>query len=119
MSDLSTLLTRVRANGVARAYEPNQVPLTPSYPYMVGSLAPVPGVQTLDGHRHLGQRFVAQVFSKTSDGIEVISDALDAVFNGKALPLDGSPVAEHELSSQLARDPDDRGVLNITHTYRY
>ena len=60
-----------------------------------------------------------QHFSRTHDGLTDVADATFATFDGKTLPIDGEPVCWQEVTSGVYRDPDDQGVLTVTHTYRY
>lgn len=108
------------AAGVARVYAENTVPAKPSYPYVVLGLSHgAPGAATSDGHSHVTRWLTAKVYSRTVDQLTATSDQIDAAFNGRALPLDGSPVAEFLQANQMSRDADDNGVLGTVLTYRY
>lgn len=122
MSDLDTLKAVLETAGVKRVYKANEVPAkTPGmYPYAVISSAPgAPQVRSLDGSGDRIGRFVVQHFAQTHDMLTLIADLSFAAFDGKTLPLDGEPVCWQEIASPAYRDPDDNGVLTITHTYRF
>lgn len=120
MSDLDTIVAALVTGGVTRAYKFGAVPASPAYPYAVVSAAPgAPQVRTLDGSGDPMGRFVVQHFSRTHDGATDLADLTFATFDGHALPLDDAPVCWQEVTSGVYRDPDDQGVLTITHTYRF
>lgn len=115
--DLSAVLS---AAGVDRVYEVGAVPAKPAHPYAVLSNAPsAPEVRRLSGSGDPAGRFTVQHFGKTADSIEAIAALTFAAFDGKPLPLDGTPVARQEIATTPYRDPDDQGVLSVLHTYRY
>lgn len=121
MSDLDALVTAAQAGGIARVYKVGSVPARPDYPYAVASSAPgEPQVRTLDGSGLRAGRFVMQFFGRTAESVSALADAAFTTFDGREIAgLLDSPVAWQELASPIFRDPDDDGVLDITHTYRF
>lgn len=119
MSALDDLVAVLTTAGV-RAYKLGEVPASPVYPYAVLSLSPMPPrVRTMDAAGDRAGRFKVQHFGRTDASVSTLADVTFGAFDGKALPLAGSPVAEQEISTDPYRDPDDQGVLDILHTYRY
>jgi hypothetical protein len=120
VSDAETLRDMLTAGGVDRVYAPNKVPPKPGYPYAVLGLAPgAPAIRTLDGSGDPLGRFTVQHFGQDDEALEDVTAITFATFDAKELPLAGEPVCTQELTSGLYRDPDTRGVLNVTHPYRY
>jgi hypothetical protein len=62
------------------------------------------------------RRFFVQHFGRTANGVEDQAAISIATFDGK--PVSGD-VCQLETATLPDRDPDDRGVLFTTHTYRY
>lgn len=117
---LADIAAQVTAAGVSHVYEENKVPDLPEYPYVVlGGSYGTPGVATMDGHKHAPRWLTAKVFGKTTASLEATADLVDAALNGRALSIDGSPVAEFLQANQMFRDADDAGVLGTVLTYRY
>lgn len=121
MSALDTLVAHLTASGVARVYKAGAVPAHPVEPYVVVSASRlVPDVRTLDGSGTSPRRFVVQVFGKTHDSLTAVEAALVAALDARFVPgLPGDPQVLLEVTSSVYRDPDDSGVLNLTHTYRF
>lgn len=123
MTTIDELIDMLESAGVDRVYKLNEVPPKPQRPYAVLSHAPAaPQVRTLDGSGDPAGRFTVQHFGKTADSIDLdggISGLTFAAFDGKELPLPGEPVAWQEIATSPYRDPDEQGVLNVLHTYRY
>lgn len=121
MSDLAAVLDQLVDAGVARAYLLGKVPERPAYPYAVVSVAPAaPVVRTLAGPGKPSGRFVVQHFGSTPESVDALAAMTFAAFDGVALPdVPGTPVAWQEVASAVYLDPDDDGVLTVTHTYRY
>lgn len=123
MNTLDALRAALDAGGIARVYKLGAVPASPTYPYAVVSNAPAaPQVRDLGGSGDPAGRFTVQHFGKSSDSIDVdggISGITFATFDGKPLPLPGTPVAWQEIATTPYRDPDTQGVLSVLHTYRY
>lgn len=120
MSDLANLKQQLEAASV-RVYEFGNVPGKPAYPYAVLMAAPgVPTVRTLGGQGKPLGRFTVQMFGKSADSVLDVADKTFRAFERQELPaFDGKPVAWQEIATPPYRDPDDDGVLNITHTYRF
>lgn len=120
MSELDVFMTRA-ATAKIRAYKVGNVPTSPAYPYAVLSLTRVaPDVRRLDGGGNNPRRLVAQMFDRTADGIEDIANKMLLAFDAVHLPeVAGEPQCRVEVTTPPYRDPDDNGVLNATHTYRY
>ena len=115
--DITALLQEA---GVDRVYVLGSVPPSPAYPYAVVSPAPgAPQVRTVDGSGDPAGRFVVQHFGRTLESVTDLAALSFAAFDGKAMPVPDAPVAWQEVASAVYRDPDDSGVLAITHTYRY
>jgi hypothetical protein len=121
MSDLGLLVTRLTNAGVHRVYELNKVPSSPGYPYAVLGLdSGTPNGRTADSKAGKVHLFTVQLFGRDEDGLLDLAEMADTAFDGVAITeLDDDPVAIRELSTSPYRDPDDSGVLNILHTYRY
>ena len=120
MSDLDNLVTRAQA-ATMRAYKLGSVPVKPEYPYAVLALSRLaPDVRTLDGSGNTAHRFTVQIFGRTSDALEDIADKMLAAFDAASLTeFDGDPQCRAEVTTPPYRDPDDRGVLAVTQTYRF
>lgn len=119
MSDLDALVAALGGEA-ARVYKRGAVPPKPTFPYRVLTLSPdAPRVRTLDGSGDLEGRFNVQHFGRTADSVGEIADHTFATFDGNPLPLPGEPVAVLDMAPGVFRDPDDRGVLDLLHTYRY
>lgn len=117
MSVVDDLVTLRKAGGFTRVYPVNAVPASPAYPYVVIGYAPdAPQVRTLDGSGDPLERFTVQHFSRTAGGIEDIAADTFAIFDTQTV---AGEVCWQELASPAFRDPDDNGVLTITHTYRF
>lgn len=121
MTTLDTLRDALVAGGVARAYKVDDVPDLPAYPYAVVSNAPgAPQVRRLSGSGDQTGRFTVQHFGKTAESVDALAAKTFATFEGKELAsLPGKPVAWQEIATTPYRDPDDQGVLNVLHTYRF
>ena len=120
MSDLDTIAAALVTAGVTRVYKLGVVPASPAYPYAVVSWSPgAPTVRTLDGTGQPAGRFTVQHFGRTAESVAAIAALSFATFDGDPLPLAGTPVAWQEVASPVYRDPDDQGVLSITHSYRF
>lgn len=116
MSVTDELVTQRQAAG-GRVYAIGSVPASPGYPYTVIGYAPnAPVVRTADGAGDRVRRFTAQHFGRTDDSVEDVADATFAAFDGKR--VDGD-LCVQEVATTITRDPDDQGVLTITHTYRF
>jgi hypothetical protein len=105
------------AGGVAeRVFKVGSVPATPQYPYRVIGYAPnAPLVLNQLGQGDQIARFYVQHFARTVDGLEAVAEDTFATFHGKTY---GGNVISQETATPIDRDPDDRGVLTTTHTYR-
>lgn len=100
-----------------RTYALGSVPASPIYPYRVIGYAPnAPVVRTMTADGEPVRRFTVQHFGRTSDSVEAIAEDTVATFDGKPI---GGDVCTWEIGTAIDRDPDDRGVLSTTHTYRY
>ena len=120
MSVLDALVGALVEEDSTRVYKLGEVPDSPGYPYRVVSHAPgAPLVRDLGGSGDPAGRFTVQHYGKTSDSLDAVTAHTFATFDGKELALPGAPVAWQELATNAYRDPDDRGVLNVLHTYRY
>lgn len=112
-SDLVTM----RGGSAARTYAIGAVPATPVYPYQVIGYAPnAPTVRRLSGTGDPTDRFTVQHFGRTADAVEASAAATFAAFEGRDINGD---LCWQETATPVYRDPDDNGVLSITHTYRY
>jgi len=120
-TDLDRHLTRLTTAGVSRAYKMGSVPASPTYPYAVLTLdAGTPNGRTADMHAGRIHRLSVQHFGRTQDAVLDLARLSDAAFEGVCLDdIDGDPVATRELTTGPYRDPDDQGVLDVLHTYRY
>lgn len=120
-TDLDRHVTRLTTAGVARAYKLGSVPTSPDYPYAVLSL----DTGTARGRTaelSAGRMFnlAVQCFGRTDDAVRDLARLADVAFEGVALTdVTGSPVSTREIGTIPYRDPDDQGVLNVLHTYRY
>ena len=101
----------------ARVYPVGQVPPKPTYPYTVIGYAPnAPVVRSMLGGGDVVGRFFVQHFATSIDALEGEAAITFATFDGKTY---GGNVITQEVATPISRDPDDRGVLSITHTYRH
>ena len=101
----------------ARVYPMGSVPASPPYPYRVVGYSPNAPVQrTTNGAGEPVRRFTVQHFGRSADSVEAAAAATFATFDGQR--VDGD-VCTQEIASPILRDPDDLGVLSITHTYRF
>jgi hypothetical protein len=115
MALLDDLVAAVQAGGVTRVYKLNEVPAGAPYPYaVVGLGSPDKIARTGDGAAGDLDRATAQFFGRDVDGV------LDIASKGD---LDGARLSgrlvSREVSSLPYRDPDDSGVINITHVFRF
>jgi hypothetical protein len=120
VSDIETLVAHAQSAGIDRVYAVGSVPGRPDYPYAVVSASRLPpDVRRLDGGGTTPKRFTAQIFGKNAESVEDLADLMLAAFDAAFIPdLDDSQ-CRAEVTTPPYRDPDDRGVLNVTHTYRY
>lgn len=114
MSLLDDLVSAVEAGGVLRVYKLNEVPANPAYPYaVVGLGSPQKVWRTTNGAAGDLAMATAQFFSHDIDG------ALDIATLGD---LDGQFISGRLVSREAAsppyRDPDDEGVVTISHAYQ-
>jgi hypothetical protein len=110
-------LVTLRGGSAARVYPVGAVPASPTYPYVVVGYAPnVPLVRSLDGSGDPVGRFTVQHFGRSAASVEAEAAESFALFDGGE--VDGE-VCEQEMATPIYRDPDDAGVLSITHTYRF
>lgn len=117
MSDLDTLMARLTGSGVTRAYKVGAVPPLPTYPYaVVASSRLAPDARRLDGGGTAPVRFTVQMFGKTADSVADLAVKSLAAFDTYFI---GERQIRAEVTTPPYRDPDDNGVLNVTHTYRY
>lgn len=121
MSVADALVARRQSGGFARVYKVGHVPASPAYPYVVIGYAPsTPVHRGLLGNATPLQRFTVQHFDRSADGLEAVCADTFALFDGVILSaLPGSPLCEQEMATPPNRDPDDNGVLGITHIYRF
>lgn len=120
MSDIEALVTHAETSGVDRVYPVGGVPSTPTYPYAVlASSRLAPDVRRLDGGGTNPKRFTAQLFGKSAASVEDLADLMLAAFDAAWIPDLSDSQCRVEVTTPPYRDPDDRGVLNITHTYRF
>jgi len=119
VSVTGSLVTARKSGGFARVYEHNAVPEMPEYPYVVVGYSPqAPEVRGLISGGTLVRWFTVQHFARTVDALEDVTSATAALFEGQ--PITGlSDMCDLLVASQPYRDPDDNGVLTITHTYRF
>lgn len=120
-TDLDRHVTRLTTAGVARAYKLGSVPASPAYPYAVLSLSTgSTRARTLDMNADRLREIVAQFFGRTDDSVRDLAALADEAFDGVTLDdIADEPTATREIGTSPYRDPDDQGVLNILHTYRY
>lgn len=117
MSVTADLVAARKVGGFTRVYPMGAVPTGPTYPYVVIGYAPnAPVVRNMLGGGDPVGRFVVQHFAKTADAVEDQAAITFATFDGKAY---GGNVITQEVATPTDRDPDDRGVLSTTHTYRF
>lgn len=117
---LADIAAQLVAEGVKHVYAENAVPKLPEYPYVVvASSYGAPAAATMNGHSHTPRWLTVKAFGRTIAALEATTDAIDAAFNGRALPLPGDPVAEFLQANQMSRDAADGGVLGMVLTYRY
>lgn len=110
-------LVALRSAAGGRAYPLGAVPRSPAYPYVVVGYAPnAPLVRTLDGSGDPERRFTVQHFSRTVGTLEDAAAVTFATFDGQQV---AGETCWQELATPMFRDPDDGGVLSITHTYRF
>lgn len=121
MSDLDLLVTRLTSAGVGRPYKLGSVPSGPVYPYAVLSLdSGTPNGRGADAKAGRVYRLTVQMFGHTHDSVSDLARMADQAFEGVDLSeIAGDPVCTREISTPPFRDPDDQGVLNVLHTYRY
>lgn len=120
MSDIETLVDHASAAGILRVYSSGSVPAKPEYPYAVLSTSRMaPDIRTLDGSGNDPRRFVAQMFGRNHESVSDLGDLMLAAFDAAFLDLPGQPQCRNEVNTTPYRDPDDRGVLNVTQTYSY
>lgn len=120
MSDLEILVDHAKSGGVLRVYKTGGVPVKPEYPYaVIGASRMAPDVRTLDGSGNDPRRFVAQMFGRDHESVADLADLMLAAFDAAFLDLPGEPQCRVEVTTTPYRDPDDRGVLNVTQTYSY
>lgn len=121
MSDIDNLIDLAVAGGIDRAYKFGSVPSKPTLPYaVIASARMAPELRTLDGRGNDPRRFSVQMFGKTAHSLEDLADLTLATFDAAHLTeFDGEPQCRVEVTTPPYRDPDDNGVLNVTHTYRY
>jgi hypothetical protein len=110
-------LVTMGGGDAGRLYKAGAVPDRPTYPYRVLGYAPAPPVV----RNQLGQgdpvgRFYVQHFARTADSLEDVAADTFTAFDGKAF---AGNVVSQEIATPIDRDPDDRGVLTTTHTYRF
>ena len=118
MGALDDLLAHV--SHIPRVYKLGKVPASPVYPYAVASLSsPSDLGRMLCGDTWTDQRLVVQMFGRDVDGVTALAAKFDAEFKDRVLSdLPGEPFSWRELAVGPNRDPDDGGVIGITHTYR-
>jgi hypothetical protein len=106
-----------KSGGFTRVYAMGAVPGTPAYPYVVIGYAPnAPVVRSMTHDGDPVRRFTVQHFGRHADAVEDVAADTFAIFDGQ--PIDGD-VCTQEVATLVDRDPDDRGVLSTTHTYRF
>lgn len=117
MSVTADLVAARKVGGFTRVYPMGAVPALPGYPYVVIGYAPnVPVVRSQLGDGDPVGRFVVQHFGKSADSVEDQAAITFATFDGQAF---AGNVVTQEVATTVDRDPDDRGVLTTTHTYRF
>lgn len=117
MSVTADLVAARKVGGFTRVYPVGAVPATPQYPYVVIGYAPnAPVVRTQDAKGDPVRRFTVQHFGRVADAVEDQGAITIATFDGRTVNGD---VCELEVATLPDRDPDDRGVLSTTHTYRF
>lgn len=116
MSVTDDLVTQ-RATAGDRVYAIGSVPSQPAYPYTVLAYSPnAPVTRVQQGQGDQIRRFTAQHFGRTDDSVEDAAQRTFDTFDGKAV---GGDMCTQEIATTITRDPDDSGVLSITHTYRF
>lgn len=114
------LIQALKDGGVLRVYATNEVPASPTYPYVVLAFSPAaPTIRTLDGSGDPAGRFTVQHFAESDDALDDLTAITFATFDGQELPLEHGPICIQQQATPTYRDPDDRGVLTITHIYEY
>jgi hypothetical protein len=117
VSVTADLVAARKVGGFTRVYPVGEVPATPGYPYVVIGYAPnAPVVRTQDAAGDPIRRFFVQHFGRTANGVEDQGAISIATFDGQPI---GGDVCQLEVATLPGRDPDDRGVLTTTHTYRF
>jgi hypothetical protein len=123
MSTTADLVAARKVGGFTRVYPMGAVPPKTAanadsyYPYVVIGYAPnAPVVRNQLGQGDPVARFVVQHFGRTADAVEDQAAITFATFDGKAF---AGNVVTQEIATPVDRDPDDRGVLFTTHTYRF
>lgn len=112
----ATLVTML-GGAADRAYPLNAIPTNPDYPYRAVGYAPnAPAVRNQLWQGDPVRRFTVQHFARTTEGLEAIASDTIATFDGQTV---GGDVCTLEVATLPDRDPDDRGVLSTTHTYRF
>lgn len=120
-TDLDRHVTRLTAAGVSRAYKLGSVPSGAAYPYAVLTLdSGTPNARGADMHAGSIHRLTVQMFGRTQDAVLDLARLTDQAFDGVGLDdVTGTPVATRDLTTGPYRDPDDQGVLDVVHSYRY
>lgn len=118
MTTLGDLVGLLTAEGVERVYKFGAVPTSPPYPYAVlASSRMAADTRRLDGLGTEPVRFTVQIFGRTADVVAGIADEALSAFDGTFTNDDRQIRAE--VTTPPYRDPDNNGVLNVTHTYRF
>lgn len=114
MTQLDDLVAAVQSGGVTRVYKLNEVPSSPAYPYaVVGLGSPDKIARTGNGIAGDLGRATCQFFGRDIDGVLDIATKGD--LDGRRI---GDRLVTRDVTSAPYRDPDDSGVINITHGYR-
>lgn len=117
MSTTADLVAMRKTVGTQRVYPMGAVPTLPQYPYVVIGYSPnAPVVRDSLGSGDPVGRFVVMHFGRTADSVEDAGADTFAAFDGKSF---AGNVVTQEVATPVDRDPDDRGVLSTTHTYRF